>query len=338
MPFDEKAIAAEQAVEAKLAEAGAGEVRRHQFADTAAPEEGTPAEPAPDERPRDEQGRFTAEETAQEAPEAEEEAPAPEGDPAVATVLSKYGSDPEKLAQAYAALQVKLGEQASELGQHRQQSGEYQALLQEITQLKATLGQQQYPVDTDWFDQQILDNPYQTLEEARARGDVNLMRRGIQTWKETDPFAASQYVTDLRIQEARDELEQRFQNPPVSGEAQMQTALVNVLGQHQEFNQYADALNGVIARYPGVAQGLTGTLQEKEAAIEVLFALAERDTLRALALGGQTPAEPHAETQVATPTTSETREEPPAKTGTDLFREQFKEEADRLTRGGFVAH
>lgn len=337
MAFEERAAAAEAAVEAKLASVGAGEIRQQRFEDApAAAETATPDAP-------------TVEDTAPVAPPADTTPVESPGDPAVATVLNKYGNDPVKVAQAYAHLQAKLAEQANELGQLRQGTSEYQALLGEFEQLKQTIAQTQAPQyqvpdagTMDWVEQQIIENPHMAArfaQQASQSGQPWLHERVMRTWHTVDPYAASQYQTQTAVEQARREWQaQQPAYAPDEGQ-QMQTALASVLNQHPEFNQYADSLTGVINRYPAVAQGLTGGLQEKQATIEALFALAERDTLRALALTGATPAEPQTQASVVTPTTSESREEPAPVSPLDAWRSEFRQEAERYTKGAlYTAH
>jgi hypothetical protein len=119
----------------------------------------------------------------------------------------------------------------------------------------------------------------------------------------------------------------------------MQVALSTVLSSNPEFNQYADDLGAVIERYPVAAAGLRGSQQEKQQAIETLFALAERDTLRAIALSGATPTEPATTQEVVAPTTSQDHqlEEPAAPSKLDAFREEFRKTAEEMRGGAFVA-
>lgn len=325
----DESLAAAQAVEEKLAAAGLDTVRRSGLSEpVAAAEEATPAaEPVV-------QDTVVEETTPEPANVTETE----QGDPATASVFAKYGDDPQKLAQALAHAQRKLGELGNQLGSTRQENAEYERVLAELDEIKQQMQQPQTPafVDqatVDWFDQATYENPAQAVEWARQNNNQLLFQRGLSTWKEQDPFGASQYATALQLEEMRNELRAQQSTVPVDDSAQMHGALSSVLSQHPEFNQYANELGTVIERYPHVAAGLKGGMQEKEQAIETLFALAERDTLRALALNGGTPPEPTTTSEVVSATTSQEHpdEAPAPPSPQEAFRAQFRQEAERYS-------
>lgn len=327
------ALAAEQALEAKLAEAGADKVRRHTF---------------------DEQPATTAEEEApaatEEPPPAEpetpaaEEASAPVENAAVAAYLKKYNGDVNKALEAAVSAQRKLGELGNELGEHRQQAAEYEQVISKLEQLEGRLNQppQQPVVDqatVDWLDEQITLNPAaapQYAAQALQAGQHMLYERIMETWFAVQPRAASQFDTAVRIEQVKQEL--AAQTPARDENVVMQAALQQVLAEHPEFHQYADDLASTIERYPAAAAGLKGSQQEKQQAIETLFALAERDTLRSLALSGNTPAESTSATDVATATTSQDHPDqaPAEPTPLEKWREDFRETADQMRGGAFV--
>ena len=315
----EETVAAEQALEEKLAGIG---IRRGGTATLEQP----PPEQAPPE-PVEEQPAEPA-----EAPPVEPEAPPeqPAGDPAIAAYLAKYGGDVDKALQAAVAAQRKLGELGNELGQQRQENAEYQQILTEIEALKQQ--RQQPPMPVDWIDEQIAANPASAREYAVQALNSNqplLYERIMRQWYETDPYAAQDFQSALRVEQVKRELQ--AQAPQRDEGIQMQAALQQVLAEHPEFTQYADGLEAVITKYPAAAAGLRGGQQEKQQAIETLFALAERDTLRAIALAGGPAAEPATAQEVATGTTSQEHphEAPAPPTPQDVFREQFRQEAAR---------
>lgn len=326
--MSDAADAARMALEEKLAGAGLDNIRRVEM--TPATQEVTPVVEEPVEEQTEEVVSTPEEPIAPEVTP-----PVPEGDPVSASVLAKYGNDPVKLAQAHAELQKKLGEQGSELGEQRQRAAEHEQMRAELDELKA---RQQAPapyVDqatVDWFDQATFDNPHGAVEWARSNNNPLLFQRGLATWKEQDPFAASQYATSLQIENAKAEMEQRLATRGAADDgSQMQLALSSVLGQHPEFGQYANDLESVISRYPGVAAGLRGSQEDKQSAIETLFALAERDTLKSIALSGPTP-ETASTQQVVTATTSQDHPEQEEQVSSPLdeFRQQFADEAKRF--------
>lgn len=325
----DEAIAAEQALEAKLQAGGLDQIRRQpSFDEPEAVELATPTE--------------SAEEIQAEEPVAAEVTVAEpqEGDPVAAAVLAKYDNDPAKLAQAYAEIQKKMGQQGQELGEHRQQSAEYERVSAELEAIKQRLDtpapQPQYvdQATADWYDQQVIDNPVQALEWARTNNNL-LFQRGIATWKDFDPYAASQYATHLQIETAKAEMEQRYTQQPKQGGG-VNDALANVFARNPEYNQYASDLSTVMEGNKFAADAYTaavqsGNQQQIEGAITTLFRLAEADTLRAIALSGGTPAEGTSATEVATATTSTEHpgEAAPPPSGVDVFRQQFREEAQR---------
>jgi hypothetical protein len=341
------ALAAEAAVEAKLAEAGADQVRRSGVfteAPEAAPDTGTPAEVQ-----RDEQGRFAAAEQPEaEAPgnvAEENQAEAVEADPAVANFLAKYGGDVDKALQGAVNLQRKAGEQSNELGELRR-------MVDELSQLRESIQANQQPQQqyldqgtVDWFDQQVMSNPQGALEWARQQGNQILVQRGLDTWKDFDPYGAASYRNDLQLAAMRDHLaQQRAQQAQLPKDAAVSLALQNVRSRNPEFASFDEVLGSTLERYPFVAQQLkaaadSGDPSLLEGAIETAYGLARGDTLSAALRAGATPDETSTTTGVAVPATSEDREpEPAPPSATDLFRQQFREEADRQRNGIWTAH
>ena len=330
----DEALAAEQAVEARLAAEGANEVRRHTFSDepaAASPVE-TPAEEAP------------SEETV--APEAApEETVEAGGDPAIAAYLSKYGGDVSKALQAAVSAQRKLGEMGNELGQKREQNAELEQVITELAAIKEQLAQpqqQQVPdqATVDWIDEQITVNPAvapQYASQALQAGQPLLYQRIMRQWYEVDPYAATEFSNAVRFEQMKQEIAK--QQPVRDENLQMQSALSQVLADNPEFTQYAEDLEAAIQRYPAAAQGLRGSQDEKVESIKTLFALAERDTLRAIALSGNTPTGPTTTTDVATATTSTDHpdEAPAPPTPLEKWREDFRKTAEEMRGGAFVA-
>lgn len=343
----DEAIAAEQRLEERLASVGADQIRRNTFSDEpAAPEPGTPAnEPEP-------AAETVVEET---APVVEEpaapttvETPAVDGDAAVQAYLAKYGGDVNKALQAAVSASKKLGELGNDLGQTRQENAELERVVEELAQLKGRLDERPEPVQhvdaatVDWFDEQVLTNPAQAVEWARTQRNDLLFQRGIQTWKDIDPFAASQYVTDLKIANHDLRVNERIASQAPRGGNSVNDALANVIAARPEFAQYADDLGNVLANNTFAADAYkaavaSGDQKQIEGAIQTLFSLAEGDTLRHLALSGATPIDGRTTAEVATTTTSQDRPEAePAKpSGVEQFRDQFREEAERLRKGAF---
>ena len=347
-----EALEAQQAVEAKLAEAGADQIRRPRFNDApevAAPQEGTPAEEVSADQPRNELGQFMSDQepdTTAEAPAEEAEVQTESGlDPAVQAYLQKYGGDVDKALAGAVNLQRKAGEQSNELGDLRRMVDEL-SQLRETVQADYQQRQQNQPLDqatVDWFDEAVVNNPQQAMAWAQQQGNQMLLQRGLATWKQIDPYEAAVYTNGLQNAHFQQQMEQRLQQAqqlPVDATVNM--ALQSVRNRNPHFTNYDDALGDTLERYPYQAQLLqsaaaSGDSSQLEGAIETLYALAERDTLRSLALTGNTPEQTTTTEAVATPTISETHEPAPEPTPVDEFRAAFKAEADRARRGVWVA-
>ena len=348
--IDEGAFQGRSAVEAKLAEAGADQIRRHSFSDApeAAPE-GTPAEEVSADQPRNELGQFASEQPEAEAPEnvveevaAEQE---PTGDPAVAAFLKKYNNDVDKALAGAVHLQKKAGEQSNELGDLRR-------MVDELSQLRETVQadyyqrQQNQPLDqgtVDWFDEQLMQNPYGAVEYARQQGNQLLFQRGIAQWKEMQPYEAAVYTNNLNNAQLRQELEQvRSSASQLPADANMHMALQNVRANNPEYVNYDDSIEETLGKYPYIQKVVndayaSGDRQQLEGALETLYALAQRDTLASIALTGNTPETTTASTQVAEPTVSETHEPTPEPSPMDQWRQEFRQTAERTQKGIWVA-
>lgn len=344
-----EALAAEQAVEAKLAEAGADQIRRHSFGDApdAAPvDQGTPEEVAA-EPPRNELGQFAStepQETVAETPEPQAENSGL--DPAVQAYLTKYGGDVDKALAGAVHLQRKAGEQSNELGDLRRMVDELSALRETVQADYQARANAPQPIDqatADWYDQQVMQNPHQALAWAQQQGNQLLIQRGLDTWKEVDPYGAAVYTNQLQNAQFQQQMEQKLQAAqqlPVDANVNM--ALQSVRGRNPQFTNYDEALADTLERYPYQAQQLqaaasSGDRAQLEGAIETLYALAERDTLRGLALSGPAPETTTASSEVVEPTTSETHEPEPEPSRTDQFLAAFRQEAEHQRRGVWVA-
>ena len=351
----DEAMAAEQAVEAKLSEAGADQIRRHSFGDApeAAPDMGTPAETVSD-RPRNERGQFAPVETEAPAEEvAAEEEPeteiVSEIDP-VQKYLAKYGGDKDKAIAAAVEAQRQLGRQSTEVGDLRAQNAEYEALIQELQGLRSDIAQTRanQPVDqgtVDWFDQQVMTNPQGALEWARQQNNQILMQRGLDTWKEFDPYGAASYRNDVQLAALQERMAQERQAAaqlPV--DASVNLALQNVRSRNPEFASFDEAIGTTLGRHPWLQAQLqnaanSGDPSQLEGVIETVYGLARGDTLYNALQSGTTPDSTTTTADVAVPATSEAHGEvAPEPTAQDVFRAQFREEAERQNKGIWVAN
>lgn len=348
----DEALAAESSLEAKLAEAGADQVRRPTGGFDAAPDPGTPAETVSDDQPRNELGQFAAvdepetnEVAAPEEPTSEQETVE---DPETSAYLAKYGGDVDKAIKAAVHAQKQLGRQSSEVGELRAENAQYEALLEELRGLRGDFQQDRarQPVDqatADWFDQQALENPYGAAEYARQQGNPMLLQRALSTWKEIDPYGASVYTTTLQNQESEARIRAEIQKAQqLPADAQMHMALTNVMARNPEYTQYSELIDQTLQKYPGIAASVraaaeSGDMAQLEAGIEALYTHAERDTLKQIVRTGVTPTETTTTSEVVAPTVSESHEPAAPPTKTDEFRDAFRQEMEQHRRGVFVA-
>lgn len=341
------------AVENKLAEHGADQVRRYSFSEApeAAPDQGTPAEEVQADQPRNELGQFTSNEEPDDTAEAPAEAIQGEQsgqDPAVQALLNKYGGDVDKALSAAVHAQRRLGELGNELGQTRQENAEYEAMIQELRGLREDFAQQRQntPLDQgtiDWFDQQAYENPYQMAEYARQQGNNVLFQRALGVMKETSPGDYAVYVNHLNNQQHMAQVDQKLQAATqIPTDSAIHMALANVRAKHPEYVNYDDAIEATLQRHPFAAKAMeravaSGDREQIEGSLETLYSLAVGDTLSTLALTGDAPDNTTSSADVVTPTTSETREPAPEPSGTDRFKDAFRQEAERRRRGVWVA-
>lgn len=345
------AMAAEQAVEAKLAEAGADQVRRHTFSDApeTAPEVGTPAEEISAEQPRNDLGQFASSDQPEEPEETIATADESGLDPSVQKYLAKYGGDKDKAIAAAVEAQRQLGRQSTEVGDLRAQNAEYEALISELQGLRSDIAQNRanQPIDqgtVDWFDQQVMQNPQGAMEWARQQGNQILMQRGLDTWKEFDPYGASSYRNDIQLATLQQQMAQERQAAvqlPV--DASVNLALQNVRSKNPEYASFDEAIGTTLQRNPWLQSQLqtaakSGDPSQLEGVIETVYGLARGDTLYNALQSGVTPDSTTTTTEVAVPATSETREAPPEPTAQDAFRASFREEAERQNKGIWVAN
>lgn len=337
------------AVEDKLADIGFGKDRID--VRQAAPDEGTPVEHVQADEPlRNELGQFATDQPEAEAVEPtgepqEEvaEPPLSSQDPAVAALLQKYGGDVNKALQGAVHLQRKSGEQSNEVGELRR-------MVDELSQLREGMqqqNQQQPQMDqatVDWFDQQVLENPYGMAEYARQQNNPILMQRALSTWKEMAPYEASVYTNELRLQEQRQQFEERMtkvQQLPM--DSAINVALTNVRSNNPQYANYDDGIAAAMEKYPSAARAVqvaaeSGNRAELEASIETLYGLAIGDTLQQIALTGPAPDSTTTTQDVAAPAVSEPHGETPAPlTPTEQMKAAMNEEIANRSRGVFVA-
>lgn len=331
------ALEAEQAVEAKLAEAGADSIRRPSFDETpeaAASVEETPAEPA-----RNALGQFITTDGPLADETADEEVVQDATDPAVAAYLARHGGDINKAVKTAAHQAALAARQGTEVGELRR-------IVEELATTQQQQAQQQQPqyVDqatVDWFDEQVMTNPVQALEWARQQQNPLLVQRGLSVWKEMDPYEASVYNNSLQNQALAAQFQQQLsQQAQLPLDATVNLALQNVRGRNPQFANYDDALEATLAKHQFARQALeqaanSGDPQQIEGAIETLYSLAVGDTLQSLALTPSSGGDTVTAQDVVTPTVSETRDPAPELSDTDKFKQAFRQESERQRLGAW---
>ena len=336
------ALAAAAAVEAKLSEHGADQIRRHTFDET--PEAPAEADTADTGAPRNELGQFTSTEETESEVVADEivTADTDSTDPAVQAFLAKYNGNVDAAIKGAAHLTGKVGEQATEIGDMRRMVDELSRLTDTI---QADRQPQQQYVDqatVDWYDQQVMENPQQALAWAQQQNNPLLVQRGLSVWKDLDPYEAAVYTNRQENQALHAQLQQQVQQQArLPLDATVNLALQNVRNRNPQFANYDDALEATLANHQFAAKALesaaaSGDPQQIEGAIETLYSLAVGDTLQQIA---RTPATGDTVTaqDVVTPSTSETRDPAPKPTQLDRFREEFHQESERASKGVWVA-
>jgi hypothetical protein len=207
--------------------------------------------------------------------------------------------------------------------------------------------QQNVPLDqgtVDWFDEQAMNNPQGMVEWARQQGNQPLLMRGLQAWKEIDPYGAAVYTTNIQSEQRFAQLEQQIsQQQKLPGDAATNLALQNVLNRHPEYTSFSDVLGDAIASRPHLQAQLqqavgTGDPSQIEGIIETAYGLARGDTLYQALQAGATPETTQSMTDVVEPSTSTSHDPPPEKTPVESWKEQFRQEAERRAKGVWVAN
>lgn len=177
-----------------------------------------------DERPRDEQGRFTKVEQ-----QDEEESP---------SILDKYGGDVDKALAALDQSQRYIGDLHREQGELRQQ-------LAELTQVL------QNPRPQQDFESLLADSPQKAAQMALAAGDWGAYNRAKEEWDTMSPGAPEIWEHNMRLQQAVDELRQQIQatQQPLQEQAAQQAlsrAYQSVASQNADFESLRPTMSQVV--------------------------------------------------------------------------------------------
>jgi hypothetical protein len=222
----------EAAVAAKVAP-DEGQVAEETVAEEAeAVEEEVTEEETTEERPRDDKGRFASLKTEDLAPE-------------IQAYLDAHGGDAAAALKDAVEAQKVIGRQGSELGD----------LRQAVEQIQAT--QAKPRVDQGSFQTLIENDPAQATVLAWKAGDTAMTGIALQAWQEENPFAASQWVTDQRIQELQSQFAQQLQSTTeplqqrVAGQ-DFQEALTIFARANPDLDQYVGTMQTIAEESPRI--------------------------------------------------------------------------------------
>lgn len=289
------------------------------------PEEGA----TPEERQRDAQGRFVAQEQEQQQ---EQEGEEPESDPDVRALLDKYGGNVDLALKAAAEAQSHIGRQAQELGELRKA---VEGLHQEFTT-------EEYPVDdglVNWAQQAAIENPVEaaiwSLKNQPAVYDTIMAQ-----WYTDDPMGASRFERSLEMQAYRTQVQQELAPviQPAQEVAQRESfmrAWGSVQSEYPELPEYSDQILNVARGNQDLLQALANPDPEtKTRVLRTLFLVARGMNMGALTEGAQQQSQETADAlrrQAAVGTM--TSSAPPAASGGGVtgrlndWRRDFREEA-----------
>lgn len=236
-----------------------------------------------DEQPRDEAGRFTAEEQAAPAPEAvADETPdeTPEPTPAETLLAGKYRTQ-EDLERGYLEQKAVLDRQGAELGELRQ------AFEQQFAQINERLDQPRTP-QTRITPDLIEQNPAYATQVAFEQQDPQTLAVAFEQWKLEDPGSAVSWLAERRIEEnankLRADFEQRYTQleqrvAPIQAQTEQTLLAEQVRALPDETRAFMVADNGgqlaqLAEEFPLAAQAIqTGTAQAKIEAIKMLYGI-----------------------------------------------------------------
>jgi len=259
-------------------------------------QEDASAEEAPAEQPRDEQGRFAAQQ-----PEAESQ---PEPEAAAEDeekILGKFKS-PDDLAKSYTELEDKLNEQGAELGHLRRLARDQQLYAQQQA------SDVQINNETvDWFDQQAMENPQGAAVWAMQHDSSGVLyNRAMEQWYDASPRQAAAFERQLEMSAMAQAVDHRLSNVTLPlRERQAQQDFTDVWAEmqtaHPDIADHAEAIVEAAKAAPEVLAIMqTGTIDDKRRVVENLYYLAMGRQATSLSQAAQDMAAQQAqETQTA---------------------------------------
>lgn len=290
------------------------------------------------ERPRDEMGRFAP----QDQPEPEGEAVEPEPAPAQAEepLLGKFKST-EDLAKSYEALEAKLTEQGSELGELRKLREQLEQQQYQQPESYATLDQG----TVDWFDEQAMENPYGAAVWAMQNEPSGVLyNRAMDTWYQENPRQAASFERQLELRALAQEFSGRLeaQTQPFVEQSQRNdfiTAWGNVKQVAPDLEEHSDQILEAAQSAPEVVAMLaSGSLADKQRVIENLYYLAKGRQATSLSqaaseMAAQQASETRAAKEQAFVASSGTRPESDTRSAAETWLEDVFDEAAKQYYG-----
>jgi hypothetical protein len=228
------------------------------------------------EKPRDDQGRFVSDApVAEEDPVSEAAPEVVEETPAEKLHAGKYKSV-EELERGYLELQQFTARQGTDVGEQR-------ALAQALAERLAVLeSKAEAPPRQQITSDFISENPGAAAQLAYEQGDQSALGAAYQQWSLEDPAAAATWVGERRLQEARQEFEQRAKQLedrfiPFQ-QAQEQSQLTQGVQQLPEdvrsFLTDVDAVQNLATEFPTLGNAIvSGSPSERLNAIQALHGI-----------------------------------------------------------------
>lgn len=185
----------------------------------------------------------------------------------------------EELERAYTELQSTLGRQGTETGELRKAVEELRA------QIHAPV--EQPPARVQITEQLIDENPARATILAYDQKDEASLEIAFEAWKLEDPFTASQWLSDKRLEQYKEQVsleqkklreEVKTLSAPQEAAAQREewtSAFSIVLADHPDFGQHAERiLEEVAPKFPNILGSLAdGDAQAKAEILTALYAI-----------------------------------------------------------------
>lgn len=318
--------AAEASLDAKLLGAFESEMAEQQAADTAveAPEPeqeeavtepvaaANTEEPAADDRPRDEQGRFIPRNIEVD-------------DPDVASFLDKYQGDPVKALRAAVHAERLIGQQGGELGELRQTVEELRSLVEQNQPQQPTYTNDQWSEWASGLNPTVLP---QAVQQAYVQGNLAAANAALAELEDYDRGMARQLDRWMIQQDLARERQAAEQQDQALTSA-WTDALSQFAQEHPDIDQFRDQMMQLVPQHPHMMRLLES--DDPRARIEALdfyYTKAKArtsDTLSAAALEAETQQREQARQEKQNAATASATQSQQAPTPHEQWRQAFSE-------------